>query len=184
MPIKTILLISAILTTGIGIYGLSAKKITPAVPVQPQAQPLQQTGQPPQPKCVSKAGLPDKTCTPGKTDPRVTQTNIQQTICVKGYTQTVRPQQSYTYALKVNQMKLYGLTGKTSEYEEDHLVPLELGGDPKDPLNLWPQYGIPNEKDTLENQLHKLVCTHQLTLQEGQQAIRTNWLTAYQKYVK
>jgi len=41
------------------------------------------------------------------------------------------------------------------DYEEDHLVPLEVGGNPHDPRNLWPEplHGPWNArmKDRLEN---------------------------------
>jgi len=40
--------------------------------------------------------LPDPVCTPGAVDPRVTQNNIDSTICVSGYTKTVRPPVSVT----------------------------------------------------------------------------------------
>src|SRR5258708_3844160 len=45
----------------------------------------------PNAKCHINGVLPDSTCTPGSTNPNVTQANIQQTICVSGYTQTIRP---------------------------------------------------------------------------------------------
>jgi hypothetical protein len=32
-----------------------------------------------------------------------------------------------------------GLVGNPKDYEEDHLISLELGGAPRDPKNLWPQ---------------------------------------------
>ena len=35
---------------------------------------------------------PHADLTPGAIDPRVTQDNIHETICVRGYTRTVRPQ--------------------------------------------------------------------------------------------
>lgn len=135
--------------------------------------------------CNSRAGLPDPKCTPGKIDPSVTQDNIKQTICVSGYTAKIRPPTSYTTPLKLRQMTQYGRTGDTSDYEEDHLIPLELGGDPTSELNLWPESPpSPNEKDHLENVLKSLVCRNQITLKEAQDAISSNWLTAYQKYVK
>src|SRR5579872_5329391 len=46
--------------------------------------------------CHEKNGLPDPTCTPGSIDPAVTQATILSTICVNGYTKTVRPPVSYT----------------------------------------------------------------------------------------
>src|SRR5664279_936918 len=50
--------------------------------------------------CHIKGNLPDSSCTPGAMDPKVTQDNIDQTICVSGYTKTVRPPVSYTNSLK------------------------------------------------------------------------------------
>lgn len=133
--------------------------------------------------CVSKDGLPDSNCTPGAIDPSVTQDNIQQTICVSGYTQTVRPPVSYTTPLKIEQMALYGWAGPRSDYEEDHLISLELGGHPRDPKNLWPEpYNIRHgarEKDQIENLLHSRVCSGQMTLQEAQTAIATNWVAVH-----
>ena len=129
--------------------------------------------------CVSLNGLPDRSCTPGAIDPRVTQDNVHQTICVSGYTGTVRPSTSYTTPLKVRQMALYGWTGTTSDYEEDHLIPLELGGHPTDPNNLWPEpYNIPQGarvKDKVENLLHDRVCGGQMALADAQSLIATNW---------
>ena len=124
-------------------------------------------------------GLPDRACTPGAIDPRVTQDNIGETICVSGYTTTVRPPTSYTTPLKVKQMAAYGWTGTTSDYEEDHLIPLEVGGNPTDPNNLWPEpYAEPNgarDKDKVENLLHSRVCSGQMTLADAQQLVASNW---------
>jgi hypothetical protein len=44
--------------------------------------------------------LPDSSCTPGSYNPDVTQSNIHSTICVSGWTDTVRPSTSYTNPLK------------------------------------------------------------------------------------
>ena len=38
-------------------------------------------------------------------------------------------------------------------------------------------------KDGLEDKLHKLVCSGQLDLKTAQQAIASNWIEAYKKYV-
>lgn len=71
--------------------------------------------------------LPDRRCTPGAIDPAVTQADIASTICVSGYTQTIRPPESQTVAFKFGQAyPAYGLASGT-ESELDHLVPLELG---------------------------------------------------------
>jgi hypothetical protein len=132
-------------------------------------------------RCRARAGglFPDHRCTPGVTSPFVSQENISGTICVRGYTKTVRPSASYTTALKRKQIKQYGYSDTNpSDYEEDHLISLELGGAPTDPRNLWPERGAsPNPKDRVENQLRAAVCAHQITLAEAQDAIRTNWRT-------
>ncbi|WP_344281286.1 hypothetical protein [Actinomadura napierensis] len=73
--------------------------------------------------------LPDPNCQPGAYNPDVTQSTIGSTICTCGWTATVRPPTSYTNPLKVKQIGEYGYSDtSTSDYEEDHLVPLELGG--------------------------------------------------------
>ncbi len=51
--------------------------------------------------CHSLNDLPDSKCTPGAVNPNVTQDNIQNTICVSGYTTQIRPSTSYTNKLKV-----------------------------------------------------------------------------------
>jgi len=107
---------------------------------------------------------------PGVLNPDVTQANIGSTICVSGWTRTVRPPVSYTNDLKLRQMRQYGETGSPSSYQEDHLVSLELGGDPTDPRNLWPEpYPRAADVDKIENELNAEVCSGKLTLAEAQQ---------------
>jgi hypothetical protein len=54
------------------------------------------------------------------------------------------------------------LPGGTKDYEEDHLISLELGGHPTSEKNLWPEAYKPKpgarEKDRVENFLHDEVC--------------------------
>lgn len=130
--------------------------------------------------CVSEDGMPDRGCTPGAIDPHVTADNLSETICKKGYTATVRPPVSYTNKLKAAQIEAYGYTDKVLRaYEEDHLIPLELGGSPTDPANLWPEYGsIPNPKDKIENLCNRKVCEGAISLHDAQIQIATNWKTA------
>jgi Protein of unknown function (DUF3761) len=135
------------------------------------------------------AYLPNPVWQPGADNPNVAQDNIQSTICVTGYTSTIRPPVSYTDNLKVQQIKQYEYTDTNPvDYEEDHLIPLEVGGDPANPKNLWPEprYSAPynaSTKDILENTLHKMVCDGQLPLDTARQAIATDWVAAYRQYV-
>ena len=66
--------------------------------------------------------------TPGALNPHVTQSNIAQTICVPGWTRTIRPSTAYTNKMKARQMRERHLSGEARDYEEDHLVPLALAG--------------------------------------------------------
>lgn len=129
--------------------------------------------------CKSVGGLPDSKCTPGAVDTMVTQQNIKDTICKSGYTKTVRPPVSYTEPLKIRLMKSYGIKGSLKDYELDHLVPLEVGGNPTDVKNLWPEPWHGNntaaEKDKFENYLHIQVCSGNMKLQVAQMEIASNW---------
>jgi hypothetical protein len=142
--------------------------------------------------CVSAhAGdLPDPTLTPGAVNQSVTQDNIKTTICVSGWTKTIRPPASYTTELKLRQINGDGVyhvdNANPADFEEDHLISLELGGNPTDEKNLWPQHwSHPNgahEKDVVETQLKRLVCAGKVPLDEAQKAIAVDWISASKKY--
>lgn len=139
---------------------------------------------------VSLSPLPNRNLTPGAIDPRVTQANLEQTICQLGYTRTIRPPMSYTERLKREGIIQYGYADRRlSHYEEDHLISLELGGSATNPANLWPEPHLLRNgwgsytKDQVENRLHALVCAHRLSLSQAQYLIATNWIEAYQRYV-
>jgi hypothetical protein len=114
--------------------------------------------------------LASPTRTPGVLNPNVTQANIRSTVCRHGWTETIRPPTSYTNELKTKQMRQYGETGSLSDYQEDHLISLELGGSPTDPRNLWPEpYPRASDVDKIENELNAEVCSGELTLAQAQQ---------------
>lgn len=142
------------------------------------------------PPAWAQVGLPDPRLTPGALNPTVTQNNIGETICVEGWTRTVRPPERYTSALKRRQIREYGYADRRlGHYEEDHLVPLGLGGAPYDPGNLWPEpRNSPDgwdadRKNELEYALNRLVCRGRVPLAEAQRAIATNWIAAYQRFI-
>lgn len=133
----------------------------------------------------------DKKSTPGAINKNVSQSNIATTVCKSGWTATIRPTVTYTNKLKDTQLKtsyasyvkIWG--PKASAYEEDHLISLQLGGDPSDPKNLWPEPYAGNgarKKDVTETALKRLVCAGTLKLVDAQKAI-LDWPSAYKKYV-
>jgi len=129
--------------------------------------------------------LPRHDLTPGAIDPRVTQSNIRNTICRRGYTSTVRPPFEYTNAMKHRLMRIYGVTGSIHDYELDHLIPLELGGCPNCEANLWPEprnvFPSASEKDEVESYLHDQVCSGGMPLAEAQQQIAADWYAVYRR---
>ena len=135
-------------------------------------------------------GLPDHQRTPGAINAAVTPEDTGATICKAGWAATVRPPAAYTSALKIAQIIEYGYADRDPRhYQEDHLVPLELGGAPRDRRNLWPQ---PNDavladgtkvgstqKDDLEDVLHSRVCGGTLSLSDAQRMIAGDWIAAW-----
>ena len=117
----------------------------------------------------SRGVVADPVRTPGVLNPDVTQATIGATICLRGWTRTVRPSTEYTNALKLAQLRQYGLRGPPADYQEDHLISLELGGHPTDPLNLWPEpYPRAAQVDAIENELNAKVCEGSLSLADAQ----------------
>jgi hypothetical protein len=128
--------------------------------------------------------MPDPTKTPGEPSYET----IDQ-ICTKGAATDAR---NVSAAEKAKIYKSYGMeackgicSGQQG-CEIDHLISLEIGGANTE-KNLWPQPydGDWNarDKDKLEGTLHKLVCNKTMTLEEAQDAIKTDWVAAYKKYV-
>jgi hypothetical protein len=158
-----------------GVSGVPGVGRPVAIAPAPESRPSQ---------CQARRGpLPDPTCTPGALNPNVTEDTIATTICRPGWTATIRPPTSYTNDLKRRQIDQYGyLDHALGDYEEDHLVPLSVGGNPTDPRNLWPEPGAsPNTKDKVEADLQGAVCGHRVSLASAQQAIATDWTTAEQR---
>jgi hypothetical protein len=147
-------------------------------------------------KCLSRGGLPDRHCTPGVNDPRVTKANLKRTACNTHYrrvngkwvswSKAQRPDSSYTDRLKVQGIADYGYADKKqADYEEDHVLPISIGGSPTSPKNLWPEayagsWGS-KKKDDLEYQLYKRVCAGKYKLSTAQNDLSRNWKDAYKR---
>ncbi|MDQ6778499.1 MAG: hypothetical protein M3071_20260 [Actinomycetota bacterium] len=138
--------------------------------------------------------LPDATCTPGATNPAVTQETIGQTICTPGWSESVRPPESATEPQKRLAIAAYAYYAGQSlgRYEFDHLISLSLGGALDSPKNLWPEPdypGVPansfylNPKDKLESKLHTLVCDKQISLATARKLLATNWIDGYRTWI-
>ncbi len=173
-------------TTTVGVAPATEPPLGPT-PGAPTPAPVGACGFPMPPPGTCHSGtfdgqpLPDPVCTPGSTNPAVTQANIHDTICRAGWTATVRPPVTVTDKIKAASARAYGL-GADARGELDHEIPLELGGDPgslTDVANLWFEVGpIPNPKDGIENTLNHATCAGLITLATAQTAIDHSWPTA------
>lgn len=120
--------------------------------------------------------LPNPVMTPGVVDPNGTRENI----CLSGYSGSVR---NVSQRTKQQAFDLYQLDRTKDKFEIDHLISLELGGS-NDLKNLWPQSFTTQPwnahvKDKLENRLHREICDGIITVEEAQEAIKTDWIKTY-----
>lgn len=118
-------------------------------------------------------------------NPDVTQATISTTICRSGWTATIRPPASYTSALKQSQMAALNIPGSPSDYEEDHRLALELGGNPTAPHNLTPEaHPGSSAKDSAENAAKTAVCSGTISLVAEQAQFIATWLGPWPAYLK
>ena len=111
---------------------------------------------------------------------QVTQKNISKTICQIGWTMQVRPPYGYTHEVKLRKLRAKRLPASASDrFELDHLIPLDLGGDPYSENNMalepWPEA---RRKDVVEYCLALQVCIGAVKLAVAQQAIWDDWRRA------
>jgi hypothetical protein len=124
--------------------------------------------------------IPNRSLTPGATRP-VTVGDV----CSMAHEEVVRDVPS---SLRQEVFKEYGIVNpRPEDYEIDYLIAPGLGG-ADDIHNLWPEPTSSSSwnahvKDALEERLHQLVCSGELDLPTAQQAIASDWITAYKKYL-
>lgn len=146
----------------------------------------------PVPHAVSEAAIKPRVFSGEMINQDITQSNIQDTICRKRFTNTIRPAVSYTNGVKFKLMREAGIPDEDAGmYELDHIVPLVVGGHPRKLANLMLQpyeniEGKPGarQKDRLELKLLNMVCNEEIDLAAAQREIGADWLTAYGKYIK
>lgn len=113
-------------------------------------------------------------------NPDVTQATIDQTICVSGYTKTIRPPLSYTNRIKMHLMRQEGLPLELiGDKILDHKISLEIGGSPDQLANFMLQdQDESHEKDRVEHCLKRAVCDGRISLDAAQTAIWRDWRSA------
>ena len=98
----------------------------------------------------------------------------------------MRPPTSYTNRLKAEGIRKYGFSDSNlSDYEEDHLIAISLGGSPASPANLWPEPRSgrwdSSAKDKLEYFLYRRVCGGTYRLARARRDLSHDWVAAYRR---
>ena len=125
-------------------------------------------------------------------NPAVTQATIGTTICVRGWTATIRPPASYTDQLKAQQLQQFAGRHQgdpqwnVAGTEEDHRLSLDLGGAPSDPMNLSPEVRrtatLKDEDEAALGGSQGKVCRGEMTLEQAQQELISKWLAGWPDY--
>lgn len=114
-------------------------------------------------------------------NPDVTQSNIKQTICVSGWTKTIRPPTSYTNKLKRQLVEATAANDAVEDYELDHVIPLAVGGHPSDignlKLQLWDGLDGAHAKDVVEVRMKRRVCAGKISLSDARMCFTQGWQT-------
>lgn len=118
----------------------------------------------------------------GVANPAVTDATARSTVCVDGWTKTVRPPASWTDKLKRAELPA---GAAMADFELDHVLPIEDGGAPRDAANLrlqrWTGPDGARAKDVLETSVHRRLCAGTLTLAQGRAELAA-WIRAHRPY--
>lgn len=134
--------------------------------------------------------------TTGKADPKITAANYRHIMCKtsktgKKYhtTDERRPTTTYTNHLKLRQLATGNYEDRiASDYEEDHLISLEIGGDDSAQENLWPEHWTgkwgAHVKDLLEGELGRRICLKSsdvdfVALTKAREIAKGNWVKSF-----
>ena len=105
---------------------------------------------------------------------------LSETICLRGYTRTIRPPANVTNTIKYEMLRKKGYAiSAMHDFILDHKIPLSLGGAPNDLRNFMLQTEDESkDKDRVELCLAKTVCSGRLALDEAQREIWLDWRSA------
>ncbi|WP_158239158.1 hypothetical protein [Uliginosibacterium sp. TH139] len=119
-------------------------------------------------------------------NPDVRQNTLQQTICRKGYSATVRPSTSFTNPIKYRFMGESGIPlHEASDWALDHRIAIALGGHPRQLSNFQLLSSKANgRKSRIEVKLLCLVCTGDMPLAQAQRELVDDWQGAYRRYAR
>ncbi|MFZ0089985.1 MAG: hypothetical protein WAL63_10785 [Solirubrobacteraceae bacterium] len=121
----------------------------------------------------------DPRCTPGALN-RAALAHPRKTICRRRYLAKLEAPEAGLRRLKIAMMITYGSAGAPSTYVLGHVVPVQDGGSPADPKNVWPilRYGWGGAltQAVVANAVHALICAGTVTVRHAAQILEGDWL--------
>jgi hypothetical protein len=121
----------------------------------------------------------DPDCAPGELDPAVT-ANTAKTICSQAWVATANKLQPPATTLEKLLIE-YQLPGNPATYALARVIPVEDGGSPTSPQNLFPLplngYGGRQTQTLVADQLHNEICSHKITAAQAAKALEGDWLS-------
>jgi hypothetical protein len=123
---------------------------------------------------------PDRRCSPGAYYSKLTKQVLCSSSSRSGSIGYVAQAEKVAVEAEYGMKPAY--YGRTLEI--DHIIGVEIGGS-NNIANLFPERATPSPgypvKDKLENKLHALVCSGEMTLRAAQRGIATNWQALYKR---
>jgi hypothetical protein len=90
-------------------------------------------------------------------------------LCRPGYATSVRPSLEVSQRLKLALCSQHHIADCHHGWILDHIIPLELGGDPVADSNLQLQtFAAAHAKDLVENETRRQYCAGKITLEQAQ----------------
>jgi hypothetical protein len=149
----------------------------PSVTVSAAPTPASESPSPTPTRTPTHTTTPAEDVLAGRTNPAVTQATVHSTICVSGYTATIRPPWSVTSKVKTEMAAEQHVS--VADVILDHVVPLEGGGAPgslTDHRNFMLQPRAQSYvKDRLEDEMRDDICSGRVPLHTAQVAMADGW---------
>jgi hypothetical protein len=122
----------------------------------------------------------DPSCAPGRLDPAVTANNIAQTVCNAAWVAAASQLQPPPTTLDKLLIE-YQLPGDPVTYALARVIPVQDGGSPTSPLNLYPLplngFGGQQTQTVVANQLRDEICSHKITIAQAAKTLEGDWLS-------